>query len=771
MSGKTSIKRTMAWHLIPKVFVLILLVSLLAIQPCHADSENQITDINSSEQKEATVLLIISYNDKLPFYQNFREGLETSFSQSPDDITLVTEYLDVLQYEDEDYLPRLADLYAYKISTLDPDAIIVVEWSGYSMLNSSGIISQSQIPILYYGDIPMNETLPDNVISFYEPQTAKEVYETIALISDLKPDTKQIVIIAGNGADEQEALKNIRQIIPAMNLSIPVEYITDVSYDELITRVSDLPDDTAILFYLFLQDKNGNPYIPVLVLQELHKQTDNPIFGLFDPFLGNGVVGGYVFSAEKLGETIGDTALKIVDETPLENVSIDASQYYSYMFDWGELNNQSISTDQLPPGSQILFKEESFWEQYWQYILVLFSIFLIEGVIIVILLIERRNRIIAEAGLRKSEERFRILIEQAPEAIIVFDGDTRKIVDANRNAELLFSTRRDALIKKGFQDYYTEDQPDHLPYEQTISEHIKDVKEGKEYSFERKIRQPSGNEIICEVRLSLLPSEGHTLIRGSYIDITERKRSEELLEKRVVERTRELNILQEAYKLANQKLNILTGITRHDILNAITGLKGYLEFSLEEELPKSAKTFVEKCVDITNQIQRLIEFTRVYENIGNSEAIWQDVSGIIDNIRDMMKNSNLTFKVETGNLQIYADPMLEKVFYTLVENTLRHGEKATEVRLNYEKTDDGLTLVYSDNGVGIPDDDKLSIFKRGFGKHTGLGLYISQEILAITHIQITETGEYGKGARFIMFIPPEYFRLEPDELPEEPGED
>lgn len=639
------------------------------------------------------------------------------------------------------------------------------------MLNSSGVISQSQIPILYYGDIPMNETLPDNVISFYEPHTPKGISETIALIPDLKPDTKQIVIIAGNGTDEQEALKNIQQVIPAMNLSIPVEYITDVSYDELITQVSDLPDDTAILFYLFLQDKNGNSYIPVLVLQELHRQTDNPIFGLYDPFVGNGIVGGYVFSAERLGETIGDTALKVVEGAVPENVSIDTSQYRSYMFDWRELENQSINTDRLPPGSQILFKEESFWELYWQYLLVLFSIFLIEAIIIVILLIERRNRIIAETGLRKSEERFRILIEQAPEAIIVIDADTLAIVDANRNAELLFSTGREALIKKGLQDYYSEDQPDHLPYEQTIAKHIKDVKEGKEFSFERQIRQPSGNEIICEVRLSLLPSEGRTLIRGSYIDITERKHSEELLEKRVEERTRELKILQEAYKLANQKLNLLTGITRHDILNAITGLKGYLEFSLEEELPKSAKTFVEKCVDITNQIQRLIEFTRVYEDIGSSEAIWQNVSGIIDNVREMMEDSNLTFKVETDNLQIYADPMLEKVFYTLVENTLRHGERATEVSLNYEKNGDDLILVYSDNGIGVPDDDKLSIFKRGFGKHTGLGLYISQEILSITNIRIAETGKYGKGARFEMFIPSGYYLLEPDELTEKPDKD
>jgi len=743
------------------IFILLILLLLLAIPlSCHADSDGQLKKVYNSEPKEKTILLIISYDESLPFYQYFIQGVKNSVSNSQENVTLITEYLDVLRYEQNEYLSKLADLYTYKISTLHPDVIIITEWTGYSMLNSTGIISSSKIPILYYGDVPKDLILPDNVILYNFPITIEGFNETISLIQDLQPSTKQIAIIVGNGSDEQQGLVSIRQVVSEMNLSIPVKYITDVSYDELISEVSDLPKDTGILFYLFLRDKNGNDYIPINVLQELNKRTNNPIFGLYDTYLGKGIIGGYIFSAEILGEDIGSTAIKIIDGNLPGNPSVNTSIYHSYMFDWRELQKQSISINKLPPESQILFIEESFWEHYWPYILILFCILLIESILIIVLLIERKNRIIAEVNLKQSEERFRILIDQAPEAIIVFDADISKIVDANLNAEKLFSTKRDDLLKKGIQDYYSEVQPDNLPIEITILDHINKVKTSEEVVFERTIRQPSGKEVICEVRIVLLPSDDHLLIRGSYIDITERKNSEELLEKRVFDRTRELNRIQEAYKQANQKLNLLTGITRHDILNAITGLKGYLEFSLEEKLPANAETYLTKCYEITEQIQRLIQFTRIYENIGGSVAIWQDISKIINNVRVMLKGSPLIFYDETENLQVYADPMLEKVFFTLVENTLRHGEKATEVRFHYEKTDDGVILVYSDNGIGIPKDKKLSIFKRGYGMHTGLGLYISQEILTITHLAISETGEYGMGARFEIFIPQEYCRFD-----------
>src|SRR5208337_3641531 len=96
----------------------------------------------------------------------------------------------------------------------------------------------------------------------------------------------------------------------------------------------------------------------------------------------------------------------------------------------------------------------------------------------------------------------------------------------------------------------------------------------------------------------------------------------------------------------------------------------------------------------------------------------------------------ISFTCETGDLEIYADPMLEKVFYNLFDNAFRYGEGVTKVRLSGAMDGPDLLLFFEDDGVGIPDPEKARIFSRGVGKNTGLGLFLTREILAITRIGI-----------------------------------
>ena len=97
--------------------------------------------------------------------------------------------------------------------------------------------------------------------------------------------------------------------------------------------------------------------------------------------------------------------------------------------------------------------------------------------------------------------------------------------------------------------------------------------------------------------------------------------------------------------------------------------------------------------------------------------------------------------------------MLERVFFNLLDNSVRHGEHVTEIRVSSLLDKNGLNIVWEDNGVGIPPDQKEKIFERGFGKNTGLGMFLTREILSLTDITIQETGEPGKGARFEITVP------------------
>ena len=117
------------------------------------------------------------------------------------------------------------------------------------------------------------------------------------------------------------------------------------------------------------------------------------------------------------------------------------------------------------------------------------------------------------------------------------------------------------------------------------------------------------------------------------------------------------------------------------------------------------------------------------------------------------------------NIEIYADPLLKKVFFNLIDNSLRHnGAKMSYIRVtasqNPSKIDE-LVISVEDDGLGVGKEDKPHLFTKGFGKNTGLGLYLSKEILSITGLTIQETGEPGKGARFEILVPKGKYRKTP----------
>jgi signal transduction histidine kinase len=148
-----------------------------------------------------------------------------------------------------------------------------------------------------------------------------------------------------------------------------------------------------------------------------------------------------------------------------------------------------------------------------------------------------------------------------------------------------------------------------------------------------------------------------------------------------------------------------------------------------------------------------IEFARNYQEIGTQAPKWQLLSEIIQSAIQQLKPPNIEIRVNTGSVGIFADPLIEKVFYNLMENSLRHGGHVTRIEyLVLEKPDD-LSLIICDDGEGITAEDKKNLFQKGFGKHTGLGLFLSKEILSITGIAITENGESGKGVRFEITVP------------------
>jgi len=168
---------------------------------------------------------------------------------------------------------------------------------------------------------------------------------------------------------------------------------------------------------------------------------------------------------------------------------------------------------------------------------------------------------------------------------------------------------------------------------------------------------------------------------------------------------------------------------------------------------------VEREILAAHNIQTQIMFTKDYQDIGVQSPQWFDLRKVIASGTARLPLSPVSPLVHFDQLELYADPLLEKVFYNLMENALRHGKTVTTIELSCKTLNDCLVVICQDNGVGIPAEYKEAIFKRRFFKHTGFGLFLSRTILGITGITIRETGEPGKGARFEITVKAGAFRF------------
>ena len=352
----------------------------------------------------------------------------------------------------------------------------------------------------------------------------------------------------------------------------------------------------------------------------------------------------------------------------------------------------------------------------------------VRGLVGVILDITARKN--AENALRESREMYRELVENINDVIfsLNLEGNFTYISPV---IERLYGYSPEEMIGHHFSNYIHPD--DHPACIQAFVRRLKG-----EYGL-NEFRIVASDGRIHYVMISQRPilDSGGEVLGFNYImtNITERRLAEAALHQ------------------ANEKLNMLSSITRHDILNLIMAIRGYLEFSLDLEREPEIREFMEKEKDAVNAIQRQIEFTRFYQDIGVAEPKWQDVKEIIDQVVKELDLTGVVLDNQVSGLEVYADPLIEKVFYNLIENSLRHGEHVTSIGFSPSETDSGLVISYRDNGVGITDEDKKKLFQRGFGKHTGLGLFLSREILSITGITIRETGVPGKGVCFEILVP------------------
>lgn len=200
------------------------------------------------------------------------------------------------------------------------------------------------------------------------------------------------------------------------------------------------------------------------------------------------------------------------------------------------------------------------------------------------------------------------------------------------------------------------------------------------------------------------------------------------------------------------RLTFLNTITRQDILNQLT------ELSLDMEHPVQSAD-IQKIKDAITRIHRQVKFIKEYQDIGVSPPEWQNVADAIMRARVGANLGKVTIDVEIQNIEIYADRLLEKAFFYMIDNALKHGgEHLSRIRFTSHMAESSLVIVCEDDGAGIPPTKKGSLFPEEYGRHVGYGLFFVKQILSETGIMVREAGLPGKGARFEFHVPAGEYR-------------
>jgi len=232
-------------------------------------------------------------------------------------------------------------------------------------------------------------------------------------------------------------------------------------------------------------------------------------------------------------------------------------------------------------------------------------------------------------------------------------------------------------------------------------------------------------------------------------------------------------LVKNAIIVARKNLTLFSGLTRHDILNQLMIISGSLELASDDVKEPGLLQNLTRAQTATTTIQRQIVFSREYEQLGTGTPTWQPLRTIIRQAFLEVQSDALTLDLPKDAIEVFADPIFDKVFFHLFTYANKYSTGATRITVSYEKTVNGLTIFISDNGDGIPQKDKKLLFDRKPGNEKVPGPFLAEKILEVTGMTIRESGGENEGLQFEIIVPHEVCR-QGKNIPDEnllPGKD
>ena len=341
-----------------------------------------------------------------------------------------------------------------------------------------------------------------------------------------------------------------------------------------------------------------------------------------------------------------------------------------------------------------------------------------------------------EVALQDSEEFNRDLVESLPDYIVVYDNDG-KILYVNPASATVLGYNADQLVGTPLLSYIAEENRNEML--SIITDH-KELDKDSQLVIDLINKDGLRRSVI--VKNANIQFHDNPAILILFIDITERKRADMAL------------------LVANRKLNLLSSLTRNDINNQLMVLQGFTKILKNSQLNPLHAKYVQSIDLAAQRISSKIRFAKDYEQIGVSSPVWHDFHTLIETVSKEVQLGKVVVKNDIpAGTEVFADPLISKVYYTLMDNAVRYYGMITTIRYSVTERDGHLIIICEDDSLdGVALEEEKN-FWRGFGNYTGLDLVLEREILSITGITINETNEQGKGTQIEITVPKGAYRF------------
>jgi PAS domain S-box-containing protein len=699
------------------------------------------------------VLMLHAFNYTFPATSVLADAARKRLLEhSPQSVEIDAEFLDLARNTDPAHEIRAATFIRDKYGQRPPDLVMTLGSAALPFILRHRDTLFPNTPVVFTSISPQTYAAlrpPPDVTGIV---TEFDLPKTLSLAERLQPEARRLVFVAGSGETDRRWQPVARKVVEDRERKFETTYLFELPYPKLVAELSKVPGDAIVIILTVFADGEGRTFVPAQVAADLSVVSPAPVYGPYDTFVGKGAVGGFVETFESVGVAAADLAIEILEGKAATALPPRTNPGQHYRVDHRAMQKWNLSENNLPPGTTVMFKRPTIWDEYRGTVLAAIFIVGLQAVLVGALLIQRRRRLRFENLLRDSEERMTFAAAAANIGLWQFDRNTNQLW-VTEHCRTLFGIARDAPLTR--EAFLATVHPDDLEIA-TLS-----IRQSLKHPADSDVRIVlPGNEVRW-IRMRARPyfddSGQQEQLGGIFIDVTDQKSAEAegALQRQEIAHLMRVSVLGE-----------LSGSIAHEINQPLTAILSNAQAALHLLAQKSPdlaeiRDALQEIVDEDNRAGEVIHRLRHLLKKGERKLELVNINDLVRSTSALLHSEligreiSLRFDLENRLFLASGDSVqLQQVLLNLVMNAM-DAMISTPIAQRYilistRGTESGsVEVLVRDRGPGIRPVENGRLFEPFFSTKEhglGLGLTICSTIIQAHGGRLTLVNQESGGA-------------------------